>query len=61
MSEKLSITCDWCEKERIIDSEYPATYTLELRAIDTGVNTSGSCLQMRGRYEGLRQKTNAVA
>jgi len=39
---KQSILCDWCEKERIIDSSYPHTFTWELSIIDTGINTSNS-------------------
>jgi hypothetical protein len=36
-----SIECDYCGKELIVDSSYPHHYVLELRAIDTGINTSG--------------------
>jgi len=36
-----SIVCDTCESERIIDSSNPATYTLQLKAINTGINTTG--------------------
>lgn len=35
-----SIICDNCSSELIVDSSYPARYSLELRAINTGINTS---------------------
>ena len=38
---KKSITCDHCEAELIVDSSYPHNYSLELKVIDTGINTSG--------------------
>lgn len=41
MSIHKSIKCDECEKELIIDSSYPHHYCLELKCIDTGINTSG--------------------
>lgn len=36
-----SIICDNCGKELVVDSSYPATFSLELKAINTGINTSG--------------------
>jgi hypothetical protein len=42
MSETKSIVCDSCGENRIIDSMYPATYTLELTAVNTGINTAGA-------------------
>jgi len=38
---KKSIVCDSCLKELIVDSSYPSNFSLELRSVDTGVNTSG--------------------
>ena len=35
-----SKTCDQCNKELIVDSQYPAHYTLELKVVNTGINTS---------------------
>lgn len=34
---KRSIVCDSCNSELIIDSSYPANFSLELRAINTGL------------------------
>jgi len=41
MSEKLSITCDSCNKELVVDSPYPHNYGLHLSVKDYGINTSG--------------------
>lgn len=38
---EISKKCDNCNEELIVDSQYPTHYTLELRAVDTGTNTSG--------------------
>ena len=35
-----SIICDNCGAELIVDSALPANYSLELRSINTGINTS---------------------
>ena len=37
---KKSIICDACGKELMVDSPKPAHYSLELRSINTGYNTS---------------------
>lgn len=42
MSSSRSIKCDNCDKELIVDSQYPAKYTLELSCINTGINTANS-------------------
>lgn len=39
---KRSIICDSCNSELIIDSSYPANFSLELRAINTGINSTGA-------------------
>lgn len=36
-----SIICDNCQSELIVDSSYPANYSLELKAINTGINSTG--------------------
>lgn len=36
-----SILCDACQAELIEDSSYPAKYSLELKAINTGINSTG--------------------
>lgn len=41
MSETRSIKCDNCDDERVVDSSYPSHFTLQLKCIDTGINTSG--------------------
>lgn len=56
MSQKISITCDTCQKELIVDSKYPAHYSLELKAINTGTNSSGSqyAVYVRPPFDGVR-------
>jgi len=34
-----SIKCDCCNQELIVDSCYPAKYSIELKCINTGINT----------------------
>ena len=53
MAASNSIKCDNCGAERIIDSMSPAVFTLELRAINTGVNTSGRqhMVSVHNKYE----------
>ena len=53
---KESITCDCCSKELIVDSGYPHHFTLELKVIDTGINTSGTtyCVAQFPPFEGTR-------
>jgi len=43
MSNKtvVSIVCDNCGRELVIESSYPANYSLQLSAIDTNTNTTG--------------------
>lgn len=41
MSLNNSITCDCCGGELITNTSTPHKWTLELRAIDTNVNTTG--------------------
>lgn len=36
-----SIKCDFCHKELVVESSYPARYCLELKALDTNINNSG--------------------
>ena len=38
---KKSIVCDYCCTELIVDSRYPSHFSLELKAVDTGINTTG--------------------
>ena len=37
-----SIICDHCDRELVEDTPYPARYSLELMAVNTNINTSGS-------------------
>ena len=39
---KESIICDNCGEERITDTQYPHTFTLQLSVIDTNRNSSSS-------------------
>ena len=39
---KQSMMCDNCGKELMTDTPYPHNYNLELRVIDTNINTSGT-------------------
>lgn len=41
-----SILCDNCQKELIEYTPYPAIYRLELKAIDTNINTTGASYAM---------------
>lgn len=51
-----SITCDNCGKELIVDSSYPAKYSLELKVINTGINTSNNvfAVMMYPPFEGTK-------
>lgn len=40
--EKISVKCDCCEKELVVDSKYPNNYGIHLSVKDYGVNTNGS-------------------
>ncbi len=57
---KTSKTCDQCNKELIVDSQYPAHYTLELRVVDTGINTSSIqfAVAMFPPFEGTKHFCN---
>ncbi len=37
----LSVKCDYCGKELVVDSMYPSNYGLRLESVDYGINTSG--------------------
>ena len=41
MSKKEVLACDACEENLIINTSYPANYSLELNVIDTNRNTTG--------------------
>ena len=41
MSKSISIKCDNCNCELIVDTFYPANYILELKAINVNQNTTG--------------------
>lgn len=41
MSEKLSVTCDECGKELVVDSSYPHNFGLRVEVKDYGINTTG--------------------
>lgn len=47
MAETRSITCDQCERELITHSKYPAEYSLELKAINTNINSAGAVYSVR--------------
>ena len=51
MAEKLSITCDNCKTELVVDSPYPHNYGLHLSAKDYGINTSGMTYALSMRPE----------
>jgi hypothetical protein len=53
-------TCDNCNKNLIVDSPYPAHYTLELRAVNTGINTSPTqyAVAMFPPFEGTKHFCN---
>jgi len=36
-----SVICDFCSKQLIQNSSYPAVYSLELRPINTNINNTG--------------------
>jgi len=37
----IKLICDSCNAELITNSSYPAEYSLELKAINTNINTTG--------------------
>jgi hypothetical protein len=41
MRKPISILCDTCKKELVVDSQQPARYGIEVRCVDYGYNTSG--------------------
>jgi len=51
---KRSIICDNCGEELIVDSQYPHKFVLQLKSIDTGINTSG-CTYAVAMYPPLNQ------
>jgi hypothetical protein len=42
----ISIECDQCGEELVVDSQFPAKYSLELNCINTGINTSDACFSV---------------
>ena len=57
---KESILCDCCGKERITDTKYPHTFTLELSIIDTNRNTSNTTysVHMEPAFKGTKHFCN---
>ncbi len=39
--QTMSVKCDTCEKELVVDSSYPHNYCLKLSSADFGKNSSG--------------------
>lgn len=42
-----SVICDFCSKQLIQNSSYPAVYSLELRPINTNINNTGIAYAVR--------------
>ncbi len=57
---KTTKICDNCDKNLIVDSQYPVHYTLELNVVNTGINTSQStyCIAMYPPFEGTKHFCN---
>jgi hypothetical protein len=53
---KQSMTCDNCGEELMTNTPYPHNYNLELRVIDTNINTSGIqyAVYMTPPFDGLK-------
>ena len=52
----MSKTCDQSNKELIIPSAYPTNYALELKVVNTRINTSDMqyCISMFPPFEGTK-------
>ncbi len=41
MTEMKTITCDHCKKQLLVESSYPAVYSIEIKCINTRIPHSG--------------------
>lgn len=56
MSRKKCVVCDQCDKILSVDSPYPHNFVLELKVVDTGINTSGAtyAIHQEPAFQGSR-------